>query len=481
MRRMKQIFKNLSLVAIAMSLLGTGAAVKAESITKAPSLVISQLKITSSNGQMVVLYNATNSTIDMSKYQLQYFNSYDLAKATSSRLITLAGSLSPHSYYIVSDDTMPICYSATVSSMSLGFSSTSGYVGVLGLNQVYPGGLVSPSLEDYVGWSKTVAVGAQTLPVHTSASLLRQPFDLGNAPEIKVAGSGTWLQVRPGSFSSCGLVTNATTSRSIETGMNELLPSTEPPFTIIEDGADSAATETTAVSMSPNNIGLMKPKITELLPNPMGTGNDSSDEFIEIYNPNPKAFDLSGFSLKVGSSTVRSYTFPPGTLVPPMSFTAFFASTTKLSLSNTLSQASLLDPFGGIVSETEEYSSAKDGQAWILANNTWVWSITPTPNMSNILHAPPVKKPSKSSATKSSSKNSAKASSTKQGKSPKVLGANTKSSFFEAPQKTPIHAWTIALVGSLAILYAIYEYRFDIANKFHQLRKNYQARRRARQ
>jgi len=61
----------------------------------APSLVISQLKITSSNGQFITLYNASTTTLDMSKYQLEYFNSYDLTKAGSSRLIALSGMLPP--------------------------------------------------------------------------------------------------------------------------------------------------------------------------------------------------------------------------------------------------------------------------------------------------------------------------------------------------------------------------------------------------
>src|SRR4051794_6177957 len=76
----------------------------------APSLVISQLKITSGNGQLVTLYNPTNGALDMSKYRLEYFNNYDLAKATSSRLIALSGTVPPHGYYMVNDSAMLLCY-----------------------------------------------------------------------------------------------------------------------------------------------------------------------------------------------------------------------------------------------------------------------------------------------------------------------------------------------------------------------------------
>src|SRR4051812_3057841 len=76
----------------------------------APSLVISQLKITSANGQFVTLYNATNGALDMSRYQLEYFNNYDLAKSTSSRLIALSGTVPPHGYFMVIDSALLLCY-----------------------------------------------------------------------------------------------------------------------------------------------------------------------------------------------------------------------------------------------------------------------------------------------------------------------------------------------------------------------------------
>src|SRR5689334_6011866 len=145
---------------LAVNLLG-GSQAEAAS---APSLVISQAKITSSNGQFITLYNTTDTTLDMGKYQLEYFNNYDLNKATSNKLIALSGTVPPHGYYMVNDDSLLLCYQLTVDSVSLDFSSTAGMVEVLAFNQNGPGGSVTPSLEDYVGWSKAAASGAQTLP-----------------------------------------------------------------------------------------------------------------------------------------------------------------------------------------------------------------------------------------------------------------------------------------------------------------------------
>ncbi len=118
------------------------------------SLVISQFKITSRDGQFITLYNTTGSALDMGKYRLEYFNSYDLDKATSSRLIALSGTVPPHGYYMINDDALLLCYRLTVDSVSLGFSSTAGIVQVVAFNQDGPGGSAEPALQDYAAWSK---------------------------------------------------------------------------------------------------------------------------------------------------------------------------------------------------------------------------------------------------------------------------------------------------------------------------------------
>ncbi len=132
--------QRILLAVLLVSLGTTGFAPVLADTTAVPSLTISQLKITSSNGQFVTLYNPSNSTLNMSNYQLEYFNSFDLSKATSSKLVSLNGVLPPHSYFMINDGTLQLCYQLTVDSVSLGFSSTTGLVELLALNQVSPGG-----------------------------------------------------------------------------------------------------------------------------------------------------------------------------------------------------------------------------------------------------------------------------------------------------------------------------------------------------
>lgn len=430
------------------------------------SLTISQLKITSSNGQFITLYNATDTALDMSKYQLEYFNNYDLSKATSSKLIALSGIVPPHGYFMVNDSTLLLCYQLTINSVSLGLSSTSGLVEVLAFNQSSPGGPISPVLQDYVGWSKTAAPGAQTLPASTSAFLQRQPVDTANNPLVTAPGAGSWLSVQPDSVNPCALVgTGGNGTAPIQTGLSQLLPSTEPPATIAELAGGSVAGGVAAPVMPASDIGLMAPIVTELLPNPPGTGNDSNDEFIELYNPNPVSFDLSGFGLQSGTTSLRTFMFPPGTSLPAQSFKAFYSKVTNLSLSNTSGQVKLLDPFGNNIAAAEPYGTAADGQAWALAKGKWYWTTSPTPDKANVIHQPPAKK---SSAKTTTSKSKSVKTTSGNVKTAKTGTAITDS---EDPVLNPIHVRTLALVACAALLYGAYEYRSDLANRIYRLRR----------
>lgn len=434
-----------------------------------PSLVISQLKITSSNGQFVTLYNATDTALDMSKYQLEYFNSYDLSKATSSKLIALSGVVPPHGYFMINDNAMLLCYQLTINSASLSFSSTSGILAVLSLDQTRPGGVVMPKVEDFVGWSKTPISGVQTLPSDTNSFLQRTPVDLFNNPDVNQPGNGDWQTVQPEPNDPCQLISKVgSTSTPAPTGLVKLLPaSNEVPATILSVASSGKITPYIPAS----DIGLAPPSISELLPNPIGTGNDKTDEFIELYNPNNTSFDLSGFILQTGLTKTYNYTFPQGTKISGKSFLSVYSADSRLTLSNTSGQARLLDPFGGSLTSSSVYGSAKDGQAWANGKGKWYWTTSPSPGKPNIIKEPESSRKSKKSTGTVKGANTKKIASN--------IGANN-GGFEEEPQSTPIHTGILVFVGCLALLYGAYEYRADIANRLHQLRRNFGFRRKNR-
>jgi len=145
-------------------------------------------------------------------------------------------------------------------------------------------------------------------------------------------------------------------------------------------------------------------------------------------------------------------------------------------LSNTGGQAKLLDPSTNAISTTDEYSSAKDGQSWGLANGQWYWTISPTPGAANIIHQP-VASSSKSTKTSSSKTKTAAKVSTKRPKTSKIKVLKSAKTGSDTVSVTPIHLWTLALIAGLALLYGVYEYRADLANRVHQLRRHLRARR----
>lgn len=466
-----------------LSLVSTGTA----GATGTPQLVISQFKVTTSDGQFFTLYNPGTAAVDLNGYELEYFNNNDLTKATSSKLIPLSGSLAQQSYYMLSDGVSPICYQMTVDTVSLGFSTTSGFAELVQMSPpTAAGDIVVPTVTDYVGWSKTSKTtsgvtndtlsvspsgGSVVVPGGTSLSWLRkQP--------VATIGGGTWQAVRPDPANQCSLQavqTGAGTTTPPASPGNLLTKGQQPPATIVSLASDTSAA---AGPMLPTaDVGLAAPQITEVLPNPDGTGNDDTDEFIELYNPNPVDFHLIGFTLQTGTTTKHSYVFPDGTILPPQSFTAFYSADTGLSLSNTSGQADLLDPFGNLLSQTDAYGTAKDGQTWSLASGVWYWTSQGTPGVANV-----IKQSTTATGSKSKSKTATTVSSAVKGASTTAAGSSggSSSGSTNVAAAAPIHPYILAAVGVLAVGYGVYEYRHDLGNRLHQLRSNRAARRTAR-
>ena len=268
-------------------------------------------------------------------------------------------------------------------------------------------------------------------------------------------GSGSWAPVQqPDGSAPCD------PNAAGVGGGNSLTASSAPiPYSVVAGAA-------TLSSIPADDSGLAAPQISEVLPNPAPPQTDANDEFIELYNSNDKAFDLSGFRLQVGTTTVHNYTFPDGTSIEPRQFTAFYSSDTNLSLSNSDGQIKLLDPGGNQLEQTDEYTGAKDGYAWVKVDGLWQWTTKPTPGAANIISSPLASKSPADSAKSSG----------------KVKGAHTTAaiaggSSSNPPGATKMHPLVLAGVGAAALLYGCYEYRHDLANLFYKFRRYRETRR----
>ena len=242
---------------------------------------------------------------------------------------------------------------------------------------------------------------------------------------------------------------------------------------------------------------LASPQITELLPNPAAPATDAHDEFVELYNPNNKSFVLSGFKLQTGSNFSYSLVFTTEVL-PPGGYAVFTSGMSKLTLSNTVGIARLLDGAGAVVSQTDSYSAAPDGQSWASFDGAWAWTTTPTPGADNILSGtvssseatslPGSSGQLSAAATKTTAKKKTSTAPTKAVKSAQTKpAAKTAAAKSASPngsatpaKSSPVHPVILAVIGGLAVAYGVYEYRYDLGNIYHRLRNYRSARRRYR-
>jgi hypothetical protein len=415
-----------------------------------PSLAISQIKIT--GDEFVVLQNNSGKDIaDLSSYWLDEFNSYNpLDPGVSSSAQQLpAVKLPVGQTILLSSGGMNTCGAVATGKLSVSLGDSGGFLQVV---QTSLGPLgVTQSPVDSVSWASTANGQIQSVPSST-----KDPK--GMYYRYASSGSYKWQLADLDSTVACQL--DVATGGSVSSGLTA--PSGVVPSVVGVSGGLLSS------GLPADDIGLSAPQLSEVLPNPATPLTDANDEFIELYNSNTKAFDLSGFIIQVGINTTHKYTFPDGTTLLPQQFGVYYSSDTGLSLSNTTGQVELLDPSGNVLEQSDIYATAKDGYAWVYADGLWQWTVTATPGAKNIITPPPI---SKSSSKSSNSKTSVLATRTSGSGSASSGGSNL------APTVSNLHPAILAGVGTLAVLYALYEYRHDLAAALYRFRRYRAARR----
>ncbi len=122
-------------------------------------------------------------------------------------------------------------------------------------------------------------------------------------------------------------------------------------------------------------------RFSELYPNT--SGDDATEEFIELENTGDAAVDLTGW--QIADASGKTFTAKNETLVAPHALLALHRDVTKLTLNNDADSVTLVAPNGTVV-DTRPYDHAKKGSSLVLVSAEWVWSGTPTPDEPN--HVP---------------------------------------------------------------------------------------------
>lgn len=454
------------------------------SLVTVPQIFITELQTngTSASEEFIELYNAGATDLDFSdtendganSWKLQFFSATsttngtpDWIKPTTS--VTLSGISKTNDYYLLS----ATGYKPAGLDADQTFSSRLADSGG-GIQLVKTLGTTT-EVYDRIIWKQMSS--SQDLPEGViasppqSGSLQRLPND-----DREYLDSGGIL----GEMASAAVITPR--------GMWEEPEITAPiePDPVAEEPAGEP-NEPEEVAILVDNAGLAAPQLSEMLPNPASPQTDAADEYIELYNPNTAPFTLKGYTLQVGLTTVREFTFTNDEIMEPQAYVAYKVTDTKLPLVNSGSQVKLLDVNGEVVSSSDPYQTAGEGEAWALVDGMWQWTTTPTAGLANtITLAPVVQKPAAAAKAPKAAKAAKKSASKVKGttstkvkakkatakKKPKPAKAAAVARSEDTPPRTPIHTNVLVAVAGVALLYGLYEYRHDISNKFHQLRQH---------
>jgi len=116
--------------------------------------------------------------------------------------------------------------------------------------------------------------------------------------------------------------------------------------------------------------------INELFPNPLG--DESEDEFIELYNPNAEDVNLNHWTLRDANKSGK-YMFE-STAIKANSYLTVYRTDFKFALNNTTETLSLIAPNSKIFS-TVSYTSTQEDLSYN-KDTDWYWE-DPSPNTKN--------------------------------------------------------------------------------------------------
>lgn len=127
--------------------------------------------------------------------------------------------------------------------------------------------------------------------------------------------------------------------------------------------------------------------INEILPNP--SGDETENEWIEIFNSSDEDINLKGWSIK-DSSKSGKFVFKEDVIIKKRDFLVAYRKETKIALNNSGGEkVSLFDQKGRLVSEVSFSGSAKENISYAFDGEKWRWTKHLTPGKENVFGKTP--------------------------------------------------------------------------------------------
>lgn len=405
----------------------------------------------SASDEFVELYNESDDPLPAKNLKLQYKPASGDDWTTKA---ALEGTLQPRGRYLIATKSLTLSTDADTLRSTLGLAGSGGHIRLVGEGEGIP------YEYDAVSWGDAESAQAEPMTAPPAGSSIKRVLD----------EDGAFIDT-DNDYEDF-ILSNSPTPQRSQPLPEEGIEADERGTTSQENREYVQGSNQNSEARENDRTGPFLPlTITELMPDPDKPLTDAEDEFVELFNPHDSSVDIEDYVIETGTNYSYRFTLPNITLKSG-EYIAFYSLDTNLTLSNSEGQARLLAPNGDVVYETAPYSGADPNMAWALIGEQWQWTSQPTPSQANVAAG---------DSDERSGGNSTVAG-VSSGRASNYGNLSGRTVYEEPPASDSKETDTavVAGVGSLALLYAGYEYRYDIGNRIAQARRYLSTRRSSR-
>lgn len=433
------------IMAVITILVMCGLATKVGAQSQANKLLIVEFStesLVSTSAEFVEIYNPSPIQLDLDGYKLEYKSATGTDWMSK---VSLSGQIAPRGRYLICTSVSGLSCSA---SMSSGLATSGGHLRIT----------YESNILDMVAWGTA-----------DSPEVLAAITDSDDASVKRLVDEDGYFIDQNNNFDDFFLSDTQTPAFDVAIAQVVTPTTSNPP--IPQTNAQTSGTSPLKVSVKPTTIASYKPIVlSELFVDPKSPQTDKEDEYIEIYNPNATEVNLKGYKLESGGKDWRyDYVFDDQ-IIKPGEYMAVMTSESGLTLTNSGGKSRISDPNGkqldGVI-----YEKAKSGYSLSKIGESWSWVSTPTPGAQNVGQTSSQNEgdgaANNSEVLGDDNQLSVAGSVENTSESADKENANAAD---QAGTKKILDTSVLVIVGGLALIYGLYEYRQNIRSAFSKLR-----------